>query len=85
MTDAAPAFVLPDLCDEHADIVRVAEPLFRSFGGRPAFGGPIRTIKCFEDNSLVAERVRERGDGALLELTARHDRAGTVRASAMLD
>ncbi|MFU8817627.1 MAG: ribonuclease E activity regulator RraA [Pseudomonadales bacterium] len=61
-----PAFVLPDLCDLHADVVRVAEPMFASFGGRPAFGGPIRTIKCFEDNALVAERVREPGDGAVL-------------------
>lgn len=62
----APAFVLPDLCDAHPDVIRVAEPLFATFGGRPAFGGPIRTIKCFEDNSLVAERVREPGDGAVL-------------------
>lgn len=61
-----PAFVLPDLCDAHPDVVRVAEPCFRGFGGRPAFGGPIRTVKCFEDNSLVAERLREAGDGAVL-------------------
>lgn len=57
---------LPDLCDQHPDTVRVLEPLFSSFGGRLAFGGPIRTVKCFEDNSLVAERVREPGDGAVL-------------------
>ena len=63
---SSPVFVLPDLCDAHPDVVRVAEPLFRSFGGRPAFGGPVRTIKCFEDNSLVAERVGEPGDGAVL-------------------
>ncbi|MEQ8860165.1 MAG: ribonuclease E activity regulator RraA [Pseudomonadales bacterium] len=62
----APDLALPDLCDAHPDIVRVAEPMFRSFGGRRAFGGPIRTIKCFEDNSLVADRVRESGDGAVL-------------------
>ena len=61
-----PAFVLPDLCDQHPDVVRVAEPLFSSYGGRAAFGGPIRTIKCFEDNALVAERVREPGNGAVL-------------------
>lgn len=61
-----PAFVLPDLCDAHADQVQVADPMFRSFGGRGAFGGPIRTVKCFEDNSLVAERVREPGQGAVL-------------------
>jgi regulator of ribonuclease activity A len=41
-------------------------PVFRHFGGRPAFHGPLRTIACFEDNSLVAERVREPGDGAIL-------------------
>ena len=59
-------FALPDLCDANADIVRVAEPVFRSFGGRAAFGGPIETIKCFEDNSLVAERVDEPGEGRVL-------------------
>lgn len=63
---AAPRFVLPDLCDAHADVVRVAEPIFVSYGGRAAFGGPIRTVKCFEDNDLVARRVREPGDGAVL-------------------
>jgi regulator of ribonuclease activity A len=62
----SPAFSLPDLCDLHGDLVRAAEPVFTSYGGRPAFGGPIRTIKCFEDNSLVAERVREPGDGSVL-------------------
>lgn len=62
----APAFVLPDLCDAHPDLVRAAEPLFTSFGGRPAFGGRIRTVQCFEDNALVAERLRGDGDGAVL-------------------
>ncbi len=66
MSGRVGAFSLPDLCDAHPDIVRAAEPLFASFGGRPAFAGPIRTIKCFEDNSVVADRVREPGDGAVL-------------------
>ena len=57
---------LPDICDDYAEIVRVAEPIFRSYGRRRAFGGAIRTIKCFEDNSLVAERVDEPGHGAVL-------------------
>lgn len=61
-----PKFVLPDLCDAHEDIVRSAEPLFVSFGACQAFGGPIRTVKCFEDNSVVAERVQEPGNGAVL-------------------
>jgi regulator of ribonuclease activity A len=58
--------VLPDLCDANTDIVRVAEPVFQSFGARSAFGGAIETIKCFEDNSLVAERADEAGDAKVL-------------------
>ena len=43
----------------------VLAPLFRNFGARRA-GGPISTIKCFEDNSLVAEAVEEPGAGRVL-------------------
>jgi regulator of ribonuclease activity A len=42
----------PDLCDAHPDEVRVADPIFRSYGGRDFFGGQIVTVRCFEDNSL---------------------------------
>lgn len=62
MTD----LVLPDLCDAYGDAVEVLDPGFASFGGRIAFGGPIRTVRCFEDNSRVAERVGEPGEGAVL-------------------
>jgi regulator of ribonuclease activity A len=65
MTTSVP-FVLPDLCDAHAERLHVATPVFRHFGGRKAFHGPLRTIACFEDNSLVADRVREPGGGAVL-------------------
>jgi regulator of ribonuclease activity A len=65
MADGA-RIVLPDLCDANEGVVRVAEPIFASFGGRAAYGGIIATIMCFEDNSLVAERVGERGDGRVL-------------------
>jgi len=41
-------------------------PVFRHFGGQQTFHGPVRTIACFEDNSLVADRVREPGEGAVL-------------------
>jgi len=74
-------FSLPDLCDAHGDIVRVAQPIFRSFGGRVAFGGPIRTIKCFEDNALVAERVREPGEGRVLVV----DGGGSLRCALVGD
>ena len=49
----------PDLCDAHPDLVRVVAPMFNNYGGRKAFGGPIVTVKCFEDNSLVKQQVAE--------------------------
>ena len=60
------AIVLPDLCDDFPDLVRVVEPMFMNFGGLEAFGGEIVTIKCHEDNSLVAELVDEPGQGKVL-------------------
>jgi regulator of ribonuclease activity A len=74
-------FSLPELCDAHPDIVRVAEPIFAGFGGRTAFGGPIRTIRCFEDNTLVAERVREPGEGRVLVV----DGGGSMRCALVGD
>ena len=41
----------PDLCDQYPDLVRVLEPMLRSYGGRKQFSGAIVTVKCFEDNS----------------------------------
>jgi regulator of ribonuclease activity A len=42
-----------DLADAHGDAVAVCAPVFRSFGGRRRFHGPIRTLQVFEDNALV--------------------------------
>ncbi len=78
---SSPRFVLPDLCDKHADEIHVVEPLFSPFGGATVFAGPIRTIKCFEDNSLVAERVREPGKGAVLVI----DGGGSLRCALVGD
>ena len=59
-----------DLCDAHkADTsgdFRVLPPVFRSFGGRPKFAGPVSTVKCFEDNSLVKVALDEPGCGRVL-------------------
>lgn len=56
----------PDLCDEYGDEVRVLDPIFRHFGGVRQFGGQVETIKCFEDNSRVAELVKTPGRGRVL-------------------
>ena len=46
-----------DLCDAHKnttdDSFRVLPPVFQHFGGRIRFSGPVSTVRCFEDNSLV--------------------------------
>jgi len=54
-----------DLCDAHPG-VQVAEPVFRHFGGRKRFAGPVATVLCLEDNSKVREAVGERGAGRVL-------------------
>ena len=55
-----------DLCDAHADAVQVCEPVFHAYGGRPAFAGPVSTVRCFEDNSRVKEAVESPGEGRVL-------------------
>ncbi|MBL1378578.1 putative 4-hydroxy-4-methyl-2-oxoglutarate aldolase [Zobellella iuensis] len=58
--------LLPDLCDEHADKVRVLEPCFRDFGGEQIFWGQVVTVRCYEDNSRVRELVATPGTGKVL-------------------
>ncbi|SRR6056297_647047 len=66
----------PDLCDAHPDAVRVVTGLqWHSYGGIVAFGGRLETVKCFEDNSRVKERLAEPGDGRVLVV----DGGGSLR------
>ncbi|MEG1451639.1 ribonuclease E activity regulator RraA [Brevundimonas sp.] len=62
MTDFATA----DLCDAHTDIVRVCQTVFRSFGRRKAFSGPIRTLSVLDDNALVRSTLEGPGRGRVL-------------------
>jgi regulator of ribonuclease activity A len=55
-----------DLCDAYEDKLAVVSPMFRSYGGRSAFGGPISTLKIFEDNSFVRKAVESAGNGRVL-------------------
>jgi regulator of ribonuclease activity A len=71
----------PDLCDQHGDVVQVAEPIFRHYGGQQQFGGAVATIKCFEDNSLVAAAVATPGNGRVLVV----DGGGSRRRSLLGD
>ncbi|MEO7160777.1 MAG: ribonuclease E activity regulator RraA [Polaromonas sp.] len=71
MTSAAPfSFATCDLCDTHKNDssgqFRVLPPVFRDFGGIRKFSGPVVTVKCFEDNSLVKAAVDSPGEGRVL-------------------
>lgn len=55
-----------DLCDAHEDVVRVSILPWRDYGGRAAFSGPIRTVRCREDNSQVKAVLGEPGEGRVL-------------------
>lgn len=54
-----------DLCDAHKHVddgsFRVLPPVFRDFGRRLVFSGPVATVKCHEDNSLVKAAVDSPG------------------------
>lgn len=74
-------FTTPDLCDDFAGHVVVADPLFHSYGARARFSGEISTIKCYEDNSLVREAVAENGAGRVLVI----DGGGSMRRALLGD
>jgi len=75
------SFATADLCDQHEDKVKVAEPIFRSYGARVAFAGRIATVKIFEDNVLVRQALSERGDGSVLVV----DGGGSLRCALVGD
>ena len=58
-------FATCDLCDAHKNdfsgAFRVLPPVFKDFGGVKKFCGPVVTVKCFEDNTLVKTAVDSAG------------------------
>ncbi len=73
--------ITPDLCDLHADLVRVLEPMLVNYGGCEAFSGEIVTVKCFEDNSLVKEQLNTPGADKVLVV----DGGGSMRRALLGD
>lgn len=65
MADAF-TFQTADISDEHPEQAVVAESMFRGFGKRKSFSGPMATLKLFEDNTLVREVLSEPGEGRVL-------------------
>jgi regulator of ribonuclease activity A len=72
-------FATCDLCDlfknDASGEFRVMPPVFKSYGGRPRFAGPVSTVKCFEDNTLVKAVLDTPGLGRVLVV----DGGGSLR------
>ena len=74
-----PAVATCDLCDAHVNdsdgALRVLPPVFRAYGGRARFAGPVATVKCHEDNALVKAALDSPGQGRVLVV----DGGGSLR------
>ncbi len=72
-------FATCDLCDLHKNDsdgrFRVLPPVFRDYGGRSVFSGPVATVKCHEDNTPVKAAVESPGLGRVLVV----DGGGSLR------
>ena len=55
-----------DLYDDNIDTVSTCSTQFRDFGSLRKFSGPIRTVKCRNDNQLLRTLLAEPGGGAVL-------------------
>ena len=54
-----------DVCDGNEN-ARIADPIFKNFGGKKVFHGKIVTVKVFEDNSFVKSELEKDGHGKVL-------------------
>ena len=62
-------FSTPDLADAFPE-VKALEPILKNFGGKTSFHGPIQTLKCPDDNSLVKQQFNSEGNGRVLVVDA---------------
>jgi regulator of ribonuclease activity A len=70
-----------DLYDERGEELDSVALQFQSVGGHSHFSGPVRTVRCFEDNALVKATLATPGDGAVLVV----DGGGSLRTALMGD
>lgn len=75
------SFKTTDLYDDHLEVLQVAAPIFRDFGGRSRFHGQIVTLKALEDNTYLKAAFETDGTGKVLVV----DSAGSMRCAMMGD
>ncbi|SFE42964.1 ribonuclease E activity regulator RraA [Alteribacillus iranensis] len=70
-----------DICDIYREKVTLADPMFKSFGKKQTFYGPIHTVKVFEDNVLVKKSLEDIPEGSVLVV----DGGGSMRCALLGD
>lgn len=70
-----------DLYDERGEELESLAVQFQNLGRHTHFSGPVRTIRCHEDNALVKSVLATPGDGAVLVVDGR----GSLRTALMGD
>jgi regulator of ribonuclease activity A len=70
-----------DLVDRIGPDVRSCDVQFRQFGGRTEFAGPIRTVRCFQDNAMLKSVLSQPGEGGVLVI----DGAGSLHTALVGD
>ena len=55
-----------DLYDQRGEELDSISVQFQDLGGRTHFSGPVRTIRCFQDNALVKSTLATPGNGCVL-------------------
>ncbi|MDT0116302.1 ribonuclease E activity regulator RraA [Microbacterium sp. PRF11] len=55
-----------DLYDDRGDELDSLSLQLLDLGGRTAFDGPVRTVRCHRDNALVKQVLNSPGEGAVL-------------------
>ena len=82
MTESRP-FATADLYDERGEQLMSCPRQFLDLGGVRAFTGPVRTIRCFQDNALVKTLLNTPGEGAVLVVDG-HGSMGTALMGDMI-
>ncbi len=73
--------LLPEICDQYADKVKILNPILSNYGARQTFYGEIVTLKAFEDNSKIRELLSHSGEGKVLVV----DAGGSLRHAMLGD
>jgi regulator of ribonuclease activity A len=70
-----------DLFDHHGERLQVCDPILRCYGRQASFHGPIRTVRAFEDNSMVRSALAQAAPGSVLVI----DGGGSMRCALVGD